>query len=109
MMRFLLVLLIACGGSKATPPAKPPAAAGSGSDPSPSVSVGLALTVTPSDAIVELDDIRMGAAANIDPVFALAPGLHTLVITRESYKPYRIEFSVTDKVEKFDIKLERKK
>lgn len=107
-MRLLFLLLIACGGSKAPPPAKPPAA-GSGSDASSDVSVGLALIVTPSDAIVELDDIRMGAAANLDPVFALAPGLHTLVITREGYKPYRIEFSVTDKVERFDIKLERKK
>jgi hypothetical protein len=56
-----------------------------------------------------LDELVVGKASQLDPVFALAPGLHTLVIKHPGYKTYRMEFSVTDKTETFTIHLEPKK
>jgi hypothetical protein len=102
-----LCWLLACGGAKptATSGGPPP---GTGSDPAHAgvgSTVGVALEVTPRDAIVEIDDIAFGKAATLDPVIALAPGLHTLVVTHEGHKTYRAEFSVTDKTETFVVKL----
>ena len=71
--------------------------------------VGIALDVQPRDANVTLDEIVMGRADQLDPVVSLAPGLHTLVVEKPGFKSYRAEFSVTDKVEKFTVRLETKK
>jgi hypothetical protein len=71
--------------------------------------VGIALDVQPKDAKVTIDEIVMGRADQLDPVVSLAPGLHTLVVDQPGFKSYRAEFSVTDRVEKFTVRLEPKK
>ena len=112
-----MILVSACGGK--TPPSRPTEAptadapsegSGSGSAPAPAAEkVGVALQVEPAEANVTIDDLVVGTASQLDPVFALAPGLHTLVITHPGYKTYRMEFSVTDKTESFTIHLDPKK
>ena len=71
--------------------------------------VGVAFNFTPADATVTIDDVVMGRANQLDPVVALAPGIHTLVVEQPGHKSYRAEFSVTDKVEKFTVVLEATK
>ena len=118
-MRFAalaFVVLAACGSK--TPPShatdKPVTdtsnvGSGSGSaEPATPEKIGVALQVEPADANVEIDDLVVGKASQLDPVFALAPGLHTLVIKLAGYKTYRMEFSVTDKTESFTIHLDPK-
>lgn len=112
-----LIVVAACGGK--TPPTHPTDTAtdatsegsGSASAPAPTTpeaKVGVALQVEPAEANVTIDDLVVGTASQLDPVFALAPGLHTLVITHPGYKTYRMEFSVTDKTESFTIHLDPK-
>lgn len=115
---WILVFAVACssksGGSTTTPndPNNQTAgsgdtAAGGGSGATAStVTVGAALQITPTEATVTIDDIVMGRAVELDPVIALAPGLHTLVVAQPGFKPYRMEFAVTDKIESFTIKLD---
>jgi hypothetical protein len=121
-MRVLLggvvALAIACGGGQTTGPAHNTSSGGTGDQAGgaaattgggavqPAVSVGVALQVTPAEATVVIDDMVLGRAAQLAPVIALAPGLHTLEIKQEGFKAYRAEFSVTDKVEAFVVKLE---
>ncbi|HUS27534.1 MAG TPA: PEGA domain-containing protein [Kofleriaceae bacterium] len=119
-MRSLLVaclLAAACGNKPA--PTRPVdesktadagvASSGSGSAAGPAEEkIGVALQVDPTEANVTIDDLVVGRASDLDPVFALAPGLHTLVITHPGYKTYRMEFSVTDKTESFTIHLDKK-
>ena len=109
MKRFVLVLVAACSGGShpSTTTHVAPSDAAGPADATVLVGVGAALDVTPRDATVTIDDIVMGRANELDPVVALAPGLHTLVIAQPGYKSYRAEFSVTDKVEKFVVKLEK--
>jgi hypothetical protein len=113
------ILFAACGNkSPAAHPADPvgkkapdTANEGSGSaapTPPPEQKVGVALQVEPPEANVTIDDLVVGRAMDLDAVFALAPGLHTLVITQPGYKTYRMEFSVTDKTETFSIHLDKK-
>jgi hypothetical protein len=93
----LLPLAIAgCGGHAET---RTPAA--------PTVKVGVALDVTPDTAIVELDDKSLGPAASLAPAIALEPGLHTLVVSQDDYHLYRAEFTVTDRIEHFVVRLVR--
>jgi hypothetical protein len=116
--RFLAYVLVAACGSKSPPSRptdsvdKPPPATGSadgaGSAATPE-KIGVALQVDPDEAEVMIDELVVGKASQLDPVFALAPGLHTLVIKHPGYKTYRMEFSVTDKTETFTIHLEPKK
>lgn len=114
---WLLVVAAACGGAKgggpvATTTDNSDVSAGSGVPATGSGSaeeltgVGAALDVTPRDAAVTIDGVMMGKASELDPVVALAPGLHTLVVSLHGFKSYRAEFAVTDKVEKFVVKLE---
>ena len=118
MRLVALAFVLAACGSK-TPPTSPadkktdtPAegsAAGSATAAPPTPEkVGVALQVEPAEASVMIDDLVVGQASQLDPVFALAPGLHTLVITLKGYKTYRMEFSVTDKTESFTIHLDPK-
>jgi hypothetical protein len=112
-----LIVVAACGGKTpaARPTEKPTTDAtgeSSGSSapaPTPEAKIGVALQVAPAEANVTIDDLLVGTASQLDPVFALAPGLHTLVITHPGYKTYRMEFSVTDKTESFTIHLDPKK
>jgi hypothetical protein len=73
----------------------------------PAAVVGVALDVVPDTATVIVDDEPRGTAASLGAVLALEPGLHTLVITHEGYQSYRAEFAVTDKTERFVVRLER--
>lgn len=116
---FLLVVVIGCSG-KATPTTTTTtnkadgtgaatttrSAAGSAQE---LTGVGIALDVQPKDARITIDDIVMGLANELDPVVSLAPGLHTLVVEQAGFKSYRAEFAVTDKVEKFTVRLEAQK
>lgn len=115
---LLMVALVACsGGGKRgdttttnTSANGSAEATGSGSAADVALTgVGVALSVTPRDATVTIDEIVMGRANQLDPVVALAPGLHTLVVEHPGHKAYRAEFSVTDKVEKFTVVLEATK
>lgn len=111
---LVLVLVLACGGkgggpatSAATSDGTPTGAPSKGSGSAEELTgVGVALDVVPATATVTIDDVVMGKVAELDPVVALAPGLHTLVIAQAGFKSYRVEFSVTDKVEKFVVKLD---
>ena len=118
---LILVVAVACG-SKGGGPAtsattKPPTVngtsktqTGSGSGSSEELTgVGIALDVTPNEATVTIDDVVMGKVTELDRMVALAPGLHTLVIAQHGFKSYRVEFSVTDKVEKFVVNLDAAK
>jgi hypothetical protein len=113
-----LIVMTACGSK--TPPTRPTetppidattegSGSGSAAAATPEAKVGVALQVEPAEANVTIDDLVVGTASQLDPVFALAPGLHTLVITHPGYKTYRMEFSVTDKTESFTIHLDPKK
>lgn len=114
---LVLVVALGCGGGKGGGPATSsttsdgtPTATGSSSNGSAAAEeltgVGVALEVVPDTATVTIDDVMMGKVVELDPVVALAPGLHTLVIAQAGFKSYRVEFSVTDKVEKFVVKLD---
>ena len=117
--RLLVCVVVAACGTKSSPshPSDPvekqtagsaaPLQTGSASAPTPE-KVGVALQVEPVDANVMIDDLVVGRAKDLDPVFALGPGLHTLVITHPKFKTYRMEFSVTDKTETFTIHLDPK-
>jgi hypothetical protein len=94
----LLVLVAACGSSAGRGSRARPAAA--------RVAVGVALDIAPADATVEVDERTLGAASSLDRVIGLEPGLHTLVVTRDGYQPYRAEFTVTDKIEHFVVRLQ---
>jgi hypothetical protein len=109
MKWIVLVMVAACsGGSHPSTTAHAVPSDAAAADAAPALTgIGAALDVTPRDATVTIDDIVMGRANELDPVVALAPGLHTLVIAQPGFKSYRAEFSVTDKVEKFVVKLER--
>jgi glucose/arabinose dehydrogenase len=110
----LVVALLACGGAPARPP--PPAtpehaavatdAALPDAPQLPAVP-GVALKVTPADAEVAIDGVARGVASALPLVVALEPGVHQLVITRDGYAPYRVEFLVADKPETFAVRLER--
>lgn len=115
---LILCLVIACSGggtsgSGTTTPTGPTSGSGSaaggggGSGTAESSGIGVHLDVDPVDALVTIDDEPRGKVSELDPVVALAPGLHTFVITLAGYKTYRAEFSVTDKVETFVVKLEK--
>lgn len=113
---FVLVVAVACGGKGGGPATSTTtdgttqngtgSQAGSGAAAGELTGVGVALDVTPSDATVTIDEVMMGKVSELDPVIALAPGLHTLVVAQRGFKSYRVEFSVTDKVEKFVVKLD---
>lgn len=109
----LLVLALGCGGGGASTSTTPVGAETGGdtsarsSEPQgPVATVGAALSVTPANATVTIDDASIGVASELAPVIGLAPGLHTLVVSAPGYKAYRAEFSVTDKVERFTVRLE---
>lgn len=118
---WLLVVVLGCGGGKGGGPATTnttntadgTSSSGDGSTGTGSAQeltgVGIALDIEPADAQVTIDDIVMGHANELDPVVSLAPGLHTLVVEQAGFKSYRAEFSVTDKVEKFTVRLEAQK
>jgi hypothetical protein len=119
LVLLVVVLFVACsgksGGSTTTPtdPTSGPGttttgAGGVGGGGSEELTgVGVAFDVEPQDAQVAIDDEPRGKAEELERVVTLAPGLHTFVITLAGYKTYRAEFSVTDKVEKFVVKLEK--
>lgn len=118
---WLLLVVLGCGGGKGGGPATTTTTntadgtspSGDGSTGTGSAQeltgVGIALDIQPTEAKVTIDDIVMGSANELDPVVSLAPGLHTLVVEHAGFKSYRAEFSVTDKVEKFTVRLEVQK
>ncbi|MBA2544944.1 MAG: PEGA domain-containing protein [Deltaproteobacteria bacterium] len=102
--------LVACSGGDhpIARPATPAANAGAGEPTKAApVVVGVALTVSPSNAVVTIDDVERGPANQLERVIALDPGLHQLIVTLDGYKPYRAEFTVSDKTERFTVRLER--
>ena len=117
---FLLVVVLGCSGKSGGPATTTTNTAGgtgavsgtgdvSGGSAQELTGVGIALDIQPQDAKVTIDDIVMGNADQLDPVVSLAPGLHTLVVEQAGFKSYRAEFSVTDKVERFTVRLEPQK
>ena len=116
---MLLLLVLGCGPKSSSPTTTTTTAGGDSSDSSTTgggsgsaavlTGVGIALDIQPKDAKVTIDEIVMGRADQLDPVVSLAPGLHTLVVELAGFKSYRAEFSVTDKVEKFTVRLEAQK
>lgn len=117
VMRALLMscafAIASCGSHPRDPagPASPaPAAKSAPTDtavPDGPVIVGVALRVTPADAMVSIDDKDGAMASELPSVVPLAPGIHQLVITRDDYTPYRVEFTVSDKTERFTVELVR--
>jgi hypothetical protein len=90
-----LVAASACGGAGSPAPTQA----------STRVTAGVALAVEPTTATVLVDDETLGPASSLDPVLALEPGLHTLVVSQDGYQSYRAEFTVTDRIEHFDVRL----
>lgn len=117
MKRVLVLFVLAsCRGTttprtdiKAPQPVEPAPADAMLDAEAPTVTIGLALTVTPADAEVTVDDRPYGPASALVTPIALEPGLHTLIVSLAGYRPYRAEFSITDKIETFSIKLDRKR
>ena len=103
MRALALVLVVACGDHK-THPATPTSPVAHDAAPSPTI--GIALEVSPLDANVMIDDVDRGRASKLARAIALEPGLHTLIVTLAGYKPYRAEFTVSDKLESFTVRLE---
>ncbi len=107
---FAIATLVACGGSHAPPPA-PPAPRHVAPPPPPPKPPpppnGISLHVTPTDADVSIDDEPPQPASALPEVVALKPGIHQLVISKDGFKAYRVEFSVvTDHTETFSVRLE---
>ena len=108
----IALALVACGGSArptpvpvVAPKPKPPIVQ---EPPAPeAMIVGVVLAVSPGEAEVSIDDVERGPASKLQRAIALEPGLHQLIVTLEGYKPYRAEFTVSDKTEKFTVHLER--
>ncbi|MGE5185173.1 MAG: hypothetical protein ACM31C_24055 [Acidobacteriota bacterium] len=102
--------LAACGGSPAPPPAPPAARPAPPASPPPKPAPpanGISLKVTPPDAVVSIDDEPPQPASALPEIVALKPGIHQLVITKDGYKAYRVEFSiVSGKTETFGVQLE---
>ena len=101
-------LALACGPPAApvTKPPPPPPQLDAGTPIDATTTIGLALTVTPPDAEVLIDGVSYGKASDLDPVVELKPGLYTLLVSRAGYTSYRVEFSIGEKTESFDVKLE---
>ena len=108
----LVTLVVACSGGRrepvqpvaAKPDANPQHVVTVDAAPEPDI-VGVALSVTPSTALVSIDDVERGPASSLG-VVPLEPGVHYVVITQDGYKPYRVEFVVTDKTERMTVRLE---
>jgi hypothetical protein len=65
--------------------------------------------VTPADADVTIDDDAPARASTLPEVVALKPGIHQLVVAKDGYKTYRVEFAVVSgKTEVFSVQLEAK-
>jgi hypothetical protein len=95
---FLIAIAVvasACGGARSPAP----------KHASTRVTAGVALRVEPTSATVLLDEQPLGPAAYLEPVLALEPGLHTLVVSQDGYQSYRAEFTVTDRIEHFVVRL----
>jgi PEGA domain len=70
----------------------------------------LVLDVRPSDASIYLDDRFIGTASELssDAGVAVAPGRHTLVVSRPGYRDRRIEVDVSEsETERVEVTLER--
>jgi hypothetical protein len=70
----------------------------------------LQIEVEPSDAAIYLDDRFIGTASELDSQsgFAVAPGRHTVTVSRPGYRDRRVEVEVSrGETEKIEIKLER--
>jgi hypothetical protein len=68
----------------------------------------LMLDVQPSDASIYLDDRFIGTPAELNAGVAVAPGRHTLVVSRPGYRDRRMEVDVSrGETEKVEIRLER--
>jgi hypothetical protein len=73
-------------------------------------SARIRLEIRPDDASVYLDDRFIGRASELDSDggLAVAPGRHTLVVSRPGYRERRIELDVSrGETEKVEITLER--
>jgi hypothetical protein len=110
MKRLAIVVvalgLWACGHHPAATPRQQPPPPPAPADAAVSAKLGVALTVTPADAEVEIDGTSYGVASALPPVIELKPGLYTLVVKRDGYTPYRVEFSLSDKTESFAVHLD---
>jgi hypothetical protein len=101
-------VLASCGHPAPAPihaPPPPPAPDAPAPD-SAGQRAGLSLTITPPDAEVLIDGVSYGTAEKLAPVVELKPGLYTLMVSHAGYAPYRVEFSVADKIESFVVHLE---
>lgn len=109
MHRLVFVLVVACGGrAEPVAPVRAPAPPPSVRPDAPAAPevIGVALAVTPPAAHVMIDDVDRGAASELPAVVPLEPGLHSIVITHEGYKPFRVEFAVSNKTERITVRLD---
>ncbi len=107
----LAFVLTACSGPHVAPrPAPPPAPAPvtvhEPPPPEKPAIIGIVLDVSPADAEVVVDGVSRGAASALSAGVPLDPGVHQLVIKRDGFRPYRVEFTVSDKAEEFAVRLE---
>ena len=73
---ILLAMLAACGSDQKPHMPAPPADAA----PSRPV-VGVELEISPAQALVSIDEVDRGPAAELAKVISLEPGLHRLIVT----------------------------
>ena len=102
--RLAFALCLACG-HPSTPRAVPPPPAPSDAAPRPTT-IGVTLDVTPRDAEVVIDGESRGKAAELPQAIELPPGVHALEITRDGYASFRVEVTVSDKLESFHVRLD---
>jgi hypothetical protein len=112
-MALAVVALAACGGRPTATHVRPPGADGGSAQQStadvvaaPPI-IGVALVVTPPEASVAIDDVERGPASKLAGAIALEPGLHWMIVQLDGYEPYRAEFTVSDKTERFTVRLKR--
>jgi PEGA domain len=68
----------------------------------------LSFRVSPADAAIYVDDRFVGTAGELDDEVAVAPGPHTIVVSRPGYRDRRLNVEVSrGEIERIDVTLER--
>ena len=107
--RIALVLsftLLGCGSN--TPDSTTPVVTEKIEDTEEKTSAGITFAITPDDAEVIVDGEPIGFASDVvaGGQIDLAPGLHQIMIRHEDYETHRLEVTIGEGTELFEINLQ---
>lgn len=96
-----------CGPSAAPPPRTAPRMVGSPATQPAARSGRILLDCQPADAVVVVDGTQRGAVSEVARRggLTLPLGLHRIEITRDGFRPYRLELSLGEKTETIQVQL----